>query len=75
MCGCLVRIVGVHWNASARIGLESRRGQIQLVDVSLPADRVEQRVAGDLLLALQIRHHAAFGRFFHALHFFVQPHA
>ena len=74
MCGCLGAEVGVHRDAPASVGFDAGGCQIQLVDVALPADGVEQRVAGDLLLAFQVRHHAAVGRFFHARHFFVEPH-
>ena len=52
MCGCLVRIVRVHRDAAALVGFEPGGGEVELVDVALAADRVEQRVAGDLLLAL-----------------------
>ncbi len=58
----------------ARIGFDARRRQVQIVHAALPAHRIKQRVAGDLLLAQQIRNHAAPGHLFHALHFLVQAH-
>ena len=64
----------VDGDAAARVGFDAGGGQIQIVDVALAADRVEQRVAGDLLLAFQIRDHGAVGQLFHAFHFFVQAH-
>ena len=40
-------IFGVHRNAPAIVRLQPGRRQVQLVDIALPADRVQQRVAGD----------------------------
>jgi hypothetical protein len=51
-----------------RVGLEAGIFEVQLVDIALAADGVEQRVAGDLLLALQVGDHGAVGQLFHALH-------
>ena len=42
--------------------------------VALAAHGVEQRVAGDALLAFEIGDHGAVGEFFHALHFFAEAH-
>src|SRR5579884_736996 len=66
-------VVRIHGDAPARIGFQSCRRQIQFIQVSLPAHRVEQRLSPDLFLALQICHHAVVRCFFHAFHFFVQP--
>ena len=48
------------------------RRKVQLVDITLPADRVEQSVARKFLLALQARHHGAVRGLLHAFHLFVQ---
>ena len=52
-------VIGVHRDASAVVGFEAGRSQIQLVHVALPAHGVEQRVARDLLALLQCGDHAA----------------
>ena len=67
-------VFGVYLDAAARVGLHAGCLQIQLVHVALPAHRIKQSVAGELLLALEVGHHLAIRRFFHALHFFVQTH-
>ena len=64
----------VDGNAAARIRLDAGCRQIQLVDVALPADGIEQRVSGDALLAFEVGDDAAARAFFHALHFFGEPH-
>ena len=64
---------GADRNASAAIGFQAGRGQVQLLHVALAADGIEQRVAGDFLLAHQVGDHAG-GRIFHAIHFFVEAH-
>src|SRR5271170_2215530 len=64
----------VDGNASARIGLDTGCRQIQLVDVSLPANGIEQRVARDTLLAFKVGYHTAARIFFHTLHFFGEAH-
>ena len=61
-------------NAPAAVRFDASRRQVQLVDIALPADRIEQRVARHLLLAFEIRDHAAVGQLLHALHFFAQAH-
>ena len=55
------------------IGFKTRGGEIQFVHVSLPADGVEQRFAGNFLFALEIGADACFGSVFDAFHFFVEP--
>ncbi len=49
-------------------------GKIQFVHISLPADRIQQRIALNLLLALEIRDDRAIRHLFDRLHLFVQPH-
>ena len=59
MLGWLVRKSASTLMRPARIGLDARGRKVQLVDITLPPDRVEQRVARNLLLALQRRDHAS----------------
>ena len=65
-------VVLVDGDAAAVVGLQAGGGQVQVVDVALAAHGVEQRVAGDLLVALQVGHHGARRQLFHALHLFAQ---
>ncbi len=44
----------VYGDAAAVIGFETGGGEVEVVDISLAADSVEQRVAGDLLFAFEI---------------------
>ncbi len=55
-------VLRVDRDAAARVGFDAGRGQVQLIHIALPAHGVEQRVPGNLLLALQVRYHAAVGR-------------
>ena len=61
-------------DAAAGVGFDADGGEIQFVDVALAADGVEQRVALNLLLALEIGDDGAVGHLFDRLHLFVQPH-
>ena len=61
-------------DAAAGVGFDAGGGEIQLVDIALAADGVEQRVALNLLLALEIGDDGAVGHLFDALHLFVQAH-
>ena len=67
-------VVLVDGDAAAIVGLDAGGGEIEIVDGALAADRVEQRVAGDALLAFEIGDDGAVGQFFHALHFFAEAH-
>jgi len=63
----------IHLNTAARVGYDAGGRQIQVIDIALAAYRVQQGIAGDFFLALQIGGHRA-ARLFHAFHFFVEPH-
>ena len=51
--------IGIHFDAAPRVGLDAGRRKVHLIHIALSPHRIEQRVAGDLLLALQRRDHAA----------------
>ncbi len=59
-------ILGVDGNTPARVGFEAGFIEAQLVDVALAAHREQQRVARHLLLAFEVRDHAALGGFLDA---------
>src|SRR6185437_8418065 len=64
----------IHRNPPARVSINPGRRQVQLVHITLPPYRVQQRVSRDALLALQVRHYRPVAQLFHALHFLMQPH-
>jgi hydrogenase maturation factor HypE len=47
-------VVLVDGDAAAVVGFKAGGGQVEVVDRALAADGVEQRVAGDLLLAFRL---------------------
>ena len=59
-------------NAPAVVCLKTGGGQVEIIDGSLAADGVEQRVAGDTFLALKICDHGGVGQLFDALNLFAQ---
>ncbi len=56
----------VDGDAAAIVGFEAGGGKVEVVDGALAADGVEQRVAGDFLLAFQVGDHGAVGQLFNA---------
>ncbi len=67
-------VVLVDGDAAAIVGFDAGGGEVEVVDGALAADGVEQGVAGDLLLALQIGDDGAVGELFDAFHFFAEAH-
>ncbi len=74
MCGDFGLVVLVDGDAAAIVGLKAGGGEVEVVDGALAADGVEQRVAGDFFLALQVGDDGAVGELFDAFHFFAQAH-
>src|SRR5882757_1824566 len=66
--------VFVYRDAAARIRLDANGAQVQLFYIAGAADRIEQRAAGNSLLAFKVRDYAAIGQLFYAFHFLVQTH-
>ena len=54
-------VVLVDGDAAALVGFKAGGGQVEFVDVALAADGVEQRVAGDFFLALEVGDDGAAG--------------
>ena len=73
MCGCWCDS-GHRPGCGRASRLRAGGGEVQVVDVALAAHGVEQRVAGNFLLAFENGGHAVFRGFFHALDFFVEAH-
>ena len=57
-------VVLVDRNPAAGIGLQPDVPELQLIHIALPSHCVQQRVARDLLLALQVRDHRPIRQFF-----------
>ncbi len=74
ICRDLGAKVLVDGNAAARIGFDAGSSQVQLVNIALPANGIEQGVAGDALLAFEIGDDGAVRQLFNALHLFGQTH-
>ena len=74
MCGTLVLEVLVDGDAAAVVGFKAGGGEVEVVDGALAANGVEQRVAGDFFLALQVGDDGAVGELLDAFHFFAQAH-
>src|ERR1043166_6401294 len=66
-------VLRVHADAPARGGFESGGGEVQIVNVALPPDGVEQRVARNFLVALQVRHDASVRHLLDRGDLFVEP--
>jgi formylmethanofuran dehydrogenase subunit C len=62
----------VDGDAAAIVGFEAGGGKVEVVDGALAAHGVEQRVAGDLLLAFEVGDDGAVGELFNALDLFAQ---
>src|SRR5450631_1312675 len=62
----------VDGDAAAIVGFKSGRGEVEVVDISLAAHCIEQRVAGDLLLAFEICDDGARCRLFNAFNLFAE---
>ncbi len=65
-------VVFVNGDAAAVVGLKAGGGKVQVFDIALAAHGVEQRVAGDLLLAFEVGDDGAGSRLFDALDFFAE---
>ena len=65
-------VVLVDGDAAAIVGLEAGGGKVEVVDVALAAHGVEQRIAGDVLLAFEVGDDGAVGQLFDALDLFAE---
>ena len=65
-------VVLVDGDAAAVVGFEAGGGEVEVVDVALAADGVEQRVAGDFLLAFEVGDDGAGRGLFDALDLFAE---
>jgi hypothetical protein len=62
----------VDGNAAAIVGFKAGGGQVEVVNAPWRPNGVEQGVAGDFLLALQVGHDGAVRQLLDALHLFAQ---
>src|SRR4029077_5614575 len=65
-------VIFIDGDASSRVRLQATGGKIQFIDVALAAHRVEQRLAGNFFLALQIGDDQMIGSFLDAFDLFVE---
>src|SRR5579859_2527756 len=66
--------VFVDRDASAGVGLEAGILKLQVIDAALAAYGIEQRVAGDFLIALHVGDDGAVGQLLHRFQLFAQAH-
>lgn len=71
MCGCRVRY-GVYRNSTSVIGLEAGRLEVELLHVPVSANGIEQRIAGDFLLAAKRGQHTAIRQLLHGIDLLVE---